>query len=266
MKNLAMILTRLGLFILTSCNEEVMDPASVTEFSLQSTITGAVYNIKVARPANFLTSDETYGVIYVLDGEENFGFVANQSRELSHRYGVQEPLVVSIGYGNDRSYDYTPTMTDGNTGGGPEFLTFIRDQLVPRMEQDFRADTLRASRVILGHSYGGLFAAFAFGIDNELFGNYLILSPSLWYDNEVGMRLETEHRSGNSDRQQLVFIGGGALENSGRMQAPVEGFYKALKENYSNMQITRNVEGDLDHVGSKNPNIRKSLEFYFQNR
>ena len=53
MKKLVMILTRLGLFILTSCNEEIMSPASVAEFTIESATNGAAYDIKVARPANF---------------------------------------------------------------------------------------------------------------------------------------------------------------------------------------------------------------------
>lgn len=266
MKNQKMLLIRLALFVLSSCSEVSIDPASVAEFTIKSATNGSSYSIRAARPDDFFTSGEKYAVIYVLDGEENFSFVAQETRQLSSRYGVQNPIVVSIGYGNDRNLDYTPTRTGDNTGGGPEFLQFIKDQLIPKMEQEFRADTARSGRVILGHSFGGLFGAYAFGADNALFGNYLMLSPSLWYDNEICNRLEAENRSENFNTRQLVFIGGGELENSGRMQAPVEGFYNALKGNYTDLRITRNIEEGLSHMGSKNPNIRKGLEFYFQNR
>ena len=60
MKKFITILTRLGLLILTSCNEEIMNPASVTEFTIESATNGATYDIKVARPADFFTSSEKF--------------------------------------------------------------------------------------------------------------------------------------------------------------------------------------------------------------
>jgi predicted alpha/beta superfamily hydrolase len=268
MKNL--ILTLIGLsmiLMLTSCKEEPnVDPAMVANLSIASGVNGATYDIKVALPANYSTSSEKYAVIYVLDGEENFNLVSNQCKEISNEHDVSNVLVVSIGYGNDRNLDYTPTKTGDGTGGAPLFLKFIKEELIPRMEKDFRADTTRSHRVILGHSYGGLFGAYAFGAHNDLFGNYILLSPSLWYDNEVTMLMERDHRNANKNRQQLVFMGIGEMENAGRMQAPFDGFYKTLNESYSNVSIGKNREKDLDHVGSKNPNIRKGLDFYFLNR
>lgn len=59
------------------------------------------------------------------------------------------------------------------TGGGLEFLKFIEDQLIPKIEATYRVDTSRNSRVIIGHSYGGLFGAYAFCTNNQVFGNYL---------------------------------------------------------------------------------------------
>ena len=56
---------------------------------------------------------------------------------------------------------------------------------IPRLENEYGADTLRIKRTILGHSFGGLCGAYAFTNYNRVFGNYLLLSPSLWYADEV---------------------------------------------------------------------------------
>jgi uncharacterized protein len=266
MKKTIWTLTGLALLFFSSCQEEVPAPALVEKLSITSAVNGATYEIKVAQPSNYFTTNEKYAAIYVLDGEENFNLVASQCKKLSDSYGVANVLVVSIGYGRDRSMDYTPTKTSETTGGAPEFMKFIREQLVPRMEQDFRADTTRSHRVILGHSFGGLFGAYAFAADNTLFGNYILLSPSLWFDNEVTLLLESRNRNAMRDRQQLIFMGLGEMENLGKMQAPFEGFYRAIKENYTNVRMTRNLEKDLAHRGSENPNIKKGLEYYFLNR
>lgn len=253
------------LSLLVSCTEEEFTPALTREFSIQSVVNGATYKIKVGLPDNY-NAAEKYASIYVLDGEENFDLVANTCREISNSYATQNVVVVSIGYGRDRSIDYTPTKVSSVTGGAAEFLQFIQGELIPTMEQNFSVDTTRASRVILGHSYGGLFGACVFTVANNLFGNYLLLSPSIWFDNEVLLLLEKDYRAANQHMEQVVFMGIGEVENSGRMQAPFEAFYQTLRDHYTHTKLSKNREKDLDHVGSKNPNIIKGLTYYFQNR
>ncbi|MBF2709130.1 alpha/beta hydrolase [Flavobacterium soyangense] len=253
-------------FMLGSCTKEEFNPASMEEFSLYSLADGTSYFIKVAIPENYNPINEKYATIYALDGEENFDFVANKCKEISNKLAVSNVLVVSIGYGKDRSIDYTPTKVSSKTGGGPQFLNFIETQLIPKMEQDYSANTTRKSRVILGHSYGGLFGAYAFSVKNEIFGNYILLSPSLWFDNLVTFQMEKGNRENNKSRKQLVFMGIGEGENSGRMQAPFEAFYQTLRDNYPDIKLDKNRVKNLDHLGSKNPNIVKGLNYYFQNR
>ena len=255
-----------AMLLLQSCSEEEFNPALTREFSIKSNASGATYPIKVALPENYNSSLEEYSTIYVLDGEENFDFVAKHCKEISQRNGLQNVLVVSIGYGKDRSIDYTPTKVSAITGGAAEFMAFIEGQLIPTVEHNFRAETTRESRVILGHSYGGLFGACVLAVNNNLFGNYLLLSPSIWFDNEVSLHLEKQYRSVNKDTHQLIFLGIGELENAGRMQAPFEAFYQILVENYSNLTLTKNREANLTHVASRNPNIVKGLDYYFRNR
>ncbi len=256
----------LALLLFVSCQEEVSAPQHVAQFAITSAVNGATYDIKVALPGDHQVSNRQYAAIYVLDGEENFNLVASECEKLSSYYHSDNVLVVSISYGRSRDLDYTPTRTSSSMGGAPEFMQFIREELVPRMEQSYRADTARTCRVILGHSFGGLFGAYAFAADNQLFGNYLLLSPSLWFDNEVTLRMELAQRAKLKDQPQLVFMGLGKMENLGKMQAPFEAFYQALVNNYSKSRLEKNLEEDLGHMGSKNPNIRKGLNFYFQNR
>lgn len=266
-KNLpAIAIAIMLLSFLGSCKKEIFSPELTREIFIQSTINGATYNIKVGLPVNYDPNLQKYATIYVLDGEEDFDFVSNQCKEITEKKALEHVLVVGIGYGKDRSIDYTPTKISSVTGGGPEFLNFIKIQLIPEIEKQFGVDTARSSRVILGHSYGGLFGANAFCIDNELFGNYILLSPSLWFDDLISLQLEKDYRAHNKDRSQLVFMGIGAAENLGRMQAPFESFYQTLRDNYSAIQLTKNREDDLGHMGSKNPNIIKGLNYYFQNR
>lgn len=255
------------LFLFSSCTKDELITSGVTkEFALQSTANGAPYNIRVALPANYNPSGEKYATIYVLDGIEIFGFVANRCGEISDQYSLKNVLVVSIGYGRDRSIDYTPTKVSSVTGGGPQFLNFIETQLIPKMEQDYQADTSRGSRVILGHSYGGLFGGYAFCVNNNVFGNYILLSPSFWFDNYVALQMEKDNRAKNKNSKQLVYMGIGEKEERDRMLAPFETFHQTLNKNYNNIKLGKNIEKNTSHMDSRNPNIIKGLTYYFLNR
>ena len=275
MKNKTVLINRLlsavsaiiMLFLLSSCTKDEVFTSGVTkEFTLQSTANGATYDIRVGLPANYNPAVEKYATIYVLDGKEIFGFVANRCQEIADQYALKNVLVVSIGYGKDRSIDYTPTRVSSVTGGAPQFLNFIETQLIPKMELDYHADTGRNNRVILGHSYGGLFGAYAFTVNNKVFGNYIMLSPSLWFDNYVLLQMEKDNRANNKINKQLVFMGIGANEEGDRMLAPFETFYQTLHDNYSNIKLGKNIEKNTSHMDSRNPNMIKGLVYYFLNR
>lgn len=259
------ILFFITLLIFTSCKKEEFNPELIREFTVSSSITGTTYPIKVALPEDFSASKK-YPTLYILDGEENFDFVAGECKKIADDNGFENILVVSIGYGNDRKVDYTPTPAEEGDGGANAFLLFIQNDLIPHMENNFHADTDRKSRILMGHSFGGLCAAYAFTNFNNVFENYLMLSPSLWYDNEIMLRLEDQNRFSNNQRKQLVYMGIGQLENSGRMQAPFEAFYQRLQNNYNHISISKYIVPNLDHVGSKNKNIETGLRFYFVNR
>lgn len=250
---------------MASCKKEKFNVELTKEFEMYSNSSHANYKIRLGLPEDY-KAENKYATVYILDGERDFAYVANQCKDISSKKGIQNVIVVGIGYGNDRSVDYTPTKANEGCGGAEQFMNFIQNELIPKIEQDYSADTHRAARVILGHSFAGLLAAYAFTRYNNVFGNYLILSPSLWYDNEVLLKYEQDSRPTNATQPQLVFMGIGQLENAGRMQVPFEAFYQKLNSNYPNIKITRNVERDLEHMGSKAPNIKNALNFYFNNR
>lgn len=259
-------LTGLLLLTVSSCKKELFVQGTVNTFSLQSAVNGVAYEIKVALPSGYSPAAGKYATIYLLDGEEILDYVANSCQAIAQKNAVTNAIVVSIGYGQNRSMDYTPSSVSQVTGGGPQFLQFIASQLIPRMEQEYNVDTSRAGRVILGHSYGGLFGGYVFCVNNKLFGNYLLLSPSFWFDDLVTLQLEKENRALNKNSHTLVYMGIGEMENSGRMQAPFESFYQTIRDQYPLVKSARNRERNLSHLGSRNPNILKSLTWYFQNR
>jgi predicted alpha/beta superfamily hydrolase len=61
-------------------------------------------------------------------------------------------------------------------------VSVLRDEIIPLVERSYR---ITDDRGIMGHSLGGLFAAYALFEAPDLFRRYGILSPSL----SIGIRL-----------------------------------------------------------------------------
>jgi predicted alpha/beta superfamily hydrolase len=101
-------------------------------------------------------------------------------------------IVVAIP-NTDRMRDMSPTNVtvgfDGkpqpalrNSGGMGNFLTFIKTELIPHVEQRYRTIPYR---VFIGHSLGGITAINALYTIPETFSAYVAIDPSLWWDKTI---------------------------------------------------------------------------------
>lgn len=250
------------LFFLTACREETFDQEYVREFTLNSSINGSSYPIKVALPKNYSASLE-YKTIYVLDSKWDFDIVAREVQKQSENFQRYDVLVIGIGWGNDRLDDYLPVPYKNGKGRASEFSRVIDEELIPRVEQDFHAAVSREDRTILGHSAGGLFGAYCFTSYPDIFGTYLCLSPSLWIGDQIVLKEEKKNRPGNQARTGRFFLAVGELEEE-VMRPPVEAFRQILHQHYTGFSQQYNLAKGLNHMSSKNPNIRKAIAFYFQ--
>lgn len=217
---------------------------------------------------------KTYATIYVLDpddkaegGNSNFTYIAKLCQKISKDMNKQNVIVIGIRHGDFREIDYTPTKytTTGfsGEGGSEKFVNFIKKELVLRIQTDFRADTSRAKRAIIGHSLGGLCGAYVFTKHNEAFGNYLLLSPSLIYDDEIILQYEQETRAAIKAKKQLVYLGVGGTEPN--MVPPTDLLYQRIKKYYTDAQSELYINPGKGHNSSKDENIKNALEFYFKN-
>ncbi|NQT59807.1 MAG: alpha/beta hydrolase [Bacteroidetes bacterium] len=150
------------------------------------------YTITVALPKNYQRSSRSYPVVFVLDGDANFALTTEIARPLMDVEGLTEMIIVGIGYGvapgeavwiARRERDFTPVRMayykeSGMTGGAFKFLPFIKDELIPFVESNYR--TMPEDRTIMGHSLGGLFVLYTLLRAPDIFNRYAAMSPSLW--------------------------------------------------------------------------------------
>jgi predicted alpha/beta superfamily hydrolase len=138
-------------------------------------------------------SSFSYPVIYLLDGSANEDFI--------HVVGVVQfltmiesmPKSIVVGIANvDRRRDFTfPTNIEKDkkayptTGGSARFIAFLENELEPYIQKSFKTNN---NKTIIGQSLGGLLATEILLKKPYLFHNYIIVSPSLWWDAESLLR------------------------------------------------------------------------------
>lgn len=131
-----------------------------------------------------------FPVIYLLDGsaDEDFIHVVGlvQFNNFSWINRVPKSIVVGIAT-VDRRRDFTfPTTIAEDkksyptTGHSDKFIAFLEKELQPFIEKNYRTNN---SKTIIGQSLGGLLATEILFKKPTLFDKYIIISPSLWWDN-----------------------------------------------------------------------------------
>ena len=156
---------------------------------LQSRILKQLRSLRVSKPNGYEDESEHYPVLYVLDGESNFQFTAAMARFLADNDRIPGMIVVGVDSGNvaRRTHDLTPPTKNETenrfsprNGGADQFLTFMSGELLPFVERNYRT---RPYRILVGHSFGGLFALYALASKPNLFNAYIAIDPTAGWNN-----------------------------------------------------------------------------------
>lgn len=251
--------------LLISCQKEDGYDASAKEhFTISSTERNENYPVWVYLPDGYKDNNKTYQTIYLLDAEWDKEFVARKASNISRQMKTDNAVIVGIGYGADRMDDYSPTKTKDGDGKANEFMRFIKNELIPKIESDYRVQKTRDSRCIIGHSLAGLCSAYAFTTSPEIFGNYIILSASFWWDDDIVLQYEQQFRDQLKLNRNIVYIGVG--ETEGHILVGSKYFYEMLRKYYPDTISEFVIINNKGHMTSKNDDIEKGLRFYFNNR
>ncbi len=171
---------------------------SETEFSIgksiviHSDILKENRQLNVYLPLSYTEDDaKQYPVIYLLDGskDEDFIHISGLVQFGSFSWINLLPESIVVGIGNvDRQRDYTyPSQNKKEqedfptSGQSADFIAFLENELQPFVNDHFRT---ASTQTLIGQSLGGLLATEILFKKPALFDNYIIVSPSLWWDNE----------------------------------------------------------------------------------
>ncbi len=185
---------------------------------------GRDYALWVALPAGYAAHPQKrYPVVYVTDALYSFPLVRSV-RNLVGQQGVNIEDFILVGLPpqegltskQSRSRDYTPSdpvrtpagyySDDVTYGGAAHYRDFLSDHALPLIDARYRTDPAR--RVFAGHSYGALLGAYVLTTQPDMFGTYILSSPSLWFDQGLLPRMQDAAVMPSQPIRVLLSVGG----------------------------------------------------------
>lgn len=232
------------------------------------------WTLTVRVPPSYARDDgRRYPWILQLDGRVpslmELDVTSRAASDLEAAGALNEVIVVGInsasgeGEGKGRNRDYTIPGNEpdpfGGTGGAPQFLSFVRSEVIPFVEREYRVKPGREGRALFGHSLGGLFGAFTFvEADAPPFDFICAASPSLVY---VGGVIHGQLEAMDSTRAvpRTVLLTAGTLEGPEMVVSTRRFAQQAQEKNFSGLEVFEQ-EFPVDHIGNVEPSFRAALQ------
>lgn len=181
--------------------ERLFGMGPIQTFTLQSTTLGRDFHIYVRLPQRYDSVDCQWPVAYLLDGGILFPMLAPYQFMMEIDELAAPVVMVGISYGglgsangNFRATDFTaPAAERERFGGGAAFQDFLADELIPRIEADFRVD--QSNSLVMGQSLGGQFTLLTALTRPALFGYYLSINPAIHSNTDYFLQLDVPMRA-----------------------------------------------------------------------
>lgn len=159
---------------------------------IRSTVMNEERTLNIYLPPGYNEQDSVrYPVIYLLDGsvDEDFIHMAGLVYFLGFPWLNLCPPSIVVGIANvDRKRDFTfPTTVEKDkkdfptTGGSAAFIRYLGEEVIPYIQSRYKTNS---TSTLIGQSFGGLLATEVLFTHPDWFSKYLIVSPSLWWDNQ----------------------------------------------------------------------------------
>ena len=225
MKRLVQSLFFLLLMSKAYAQEEQFTLGNIHNFS--SAILQEDRKIAIYLPQDYSQSPHKYQVLYLLDGEWNFPFLASLSEKLVAS-GDMPPIIIVGIINNNRNKDLTPPGKNDNKmrfGGGETFLNFLTDELQPWVKENYRTHPYN---ILAGHSFGGLFSIYAMMQKPDHFQAFISLSPSLGRNSEQEVHKARDFFRQNTSFPKSLYLAIG--DESGYTYSSSNKFSKLIQE------------------------------------
>lgn len=265
-----LIILLIGITVNTNAQyPRVQIPGSEVRKITSARVAGQEYELHILLPANYKNSNKKYPVVYLMDSQWDFPLLKSIYGQQFFDGFIPELIIVGVTWGGAnpnpdslRARDYTPT-NEGRlvqSGNADKFLSFMRDELFPFIENDYKADN--TNRTLVGCSLGGLFTLYALFTQPDMFAGYVAASPAVGWDKEVMYQYEKKYASNKKLPAARLFMTVGDVERS----APAfQRFASQLTQRGNpSLKIKQVVLENTGHSGTKSETYARGLQYIFE--
>ena len=242
-------------------------------FSLFSQVLNQSRDVFISVPPNYKRNTHAYPIIIVFDAEYLFEITNSIVKIKSSRNEMPESIVVGIPNSNNTRYDMAMELVypDGRTFFGDadgkeikNYLTFIKKELVPYLENNYR---INGHKTVIGMSptFGPVLEAF--WNEPALFDGYIVLAAELALKTSSGQTIQERilHAIQDNQRSKTAIYIGKASEDLKRRPKEESLAYVDLNQklkNTANPNVSYKIEilEKENHYGMSISGIQHGLE------
>ena len=189
-------------------------------------------------PHDYDMTDERYPVLYLQDAQNLFNeksingnWEIDKKLAVMSEYKVGKIIVIAIEHaGEERIKEYSLGETPLGRGEAKQYMQFVTETLKPFVDKNFRTKTEREFTGIGGSAMGALISIFSGFRYPNIFGRFMIFSPSLWAFPQL--------KIDKKDVQEVkIHLYAGAAENKNMVE-----YVRKFKEGLINSQNTHNID------------------------
>ncbi len=275
MKNTILLFTLFQLLGFYSYSQSASDRLTFTSKHIQN----GKYLVDVIVPPDY-DSSKAYPICYFLDMQLAESIMKEINDSLQHSPSIKPYIFVGIKCQENasectlqRTRDFTPSysssmdaslnlpddMEDEISGGAPAFLSFLQTELIPTVEKKYKG--IPEQRTLYGMSLSGLFASYAMLQRPDLFSQYIIGAPSLWYNNSATLE-QLRTMKAEKIKHIRLYVGIGDLD-APIMYTKFEEFIYLLQK--KGLAVTSEVYPGKDHIGIWRAHLTNGISTIFRN-
>lgn len=215
----------------------------------------------IRTPRNYDPENRKYAVVYVLDGEWNFELVASYL-DYMFDWDIYPEMIVTGVRNVNRNRDYIPRPDDNfeDTGKADIFLDFVKDNWIDTIEKTYSSS---GDRILIGHSFGGVFTLHTLFSEPALFDAYIALGTSAWVANGVLYEEAHAYFANPSDADAFVYMAVG--EGDGGPTVPSNRELAAIFEEEAppTLEWTFDITPKTDHFKNFTSGVHDAFMAWF---
>lgn len=233
---------------------------------LHSKILNEDRTLLISLPRGYEGSELSYPVVYLLYGDQVKRYFAETVNILDRLGESSEiPQMIVVGVANTERYrDNLPLQRDGSPGAAGKFLKFFTDELIPFIDENYRAKDFR---ILVGPQAGATFGIYSMMENPDVFNAFILNNP-FWIGQTRDFIIQRTEAffDKNKSFNKFLFISYGSSDDQPEAIDYVQKFAQIIEaKNPQNFQFELNRMSEEDRQDFIPPlELKRGLRSLFQ--